>query len=232
MKKLKKILLVLFLLFCLVGISRALVKKLLTPTENLNFHSEEDYNAIVLKKEDQMAINEQTIGGLAGTTSTKYLVVYKHEYIGYISDNDALYSMGDKEANDSILRLKKESQSTTYPVRNNYYLSKYDGVNESEYYFHEVYENEIPMFVDLIKNEDGIEAGEKEGLNFIEQEKRCYFQDRATGKKLIEVTFLKNKTKFKVLSDKVSEYPTAVLIYLFYLTHYDYRLSPLLKIEE
>ncbi|MFK4567789.1 hypothetical protein [Enterococcus sp. UD-01] len=231
MKKLKKILLVLFLLFCLVGISRALVKKLLTPTENLNFHSEEDYNAIVLKKEDQMAIDEQTIGGLAGTSYTKYLVVYDREYIGYISD-DALYSMGDKEEDHYILWLKEESQSQTYPLRSNYYLSKYGGVSESGYYFHEVYENEIPMFVDLIKNEDGIEAGEKEGLNFIEQEKRCYFQDRATGKKLIEITFLKNKTKFKVLSDKVSEYPTAVLIYLFYLTHYDYRLSPLLKIED
>jgi hypothetical protein len=211
---------VLFLLFCLIVISNAVIKKLLTPTENPNFHSEEDYNAIALKKNDQLTIEEQRVRAIVGTTPTKYLVVYKHEYIGYIS-SDFLFSMEDK---GSILWLEKESQSTTYPARNNYYLSKYDGVNENEYYFHEVYDkNEIPMFVNLIKNEDGTEEGEKEGLNFIEQEKRYYFQDRATGKKLIEITFLKNKTKFKVLSDKVSEYPTSVLIYLFYLTHDNHR---------
>lgn len=231
MKKLKKILLVLFLLFCLVGISRALVKKLLTPTENLNFHSEEDYNNIILKKDDQMIIEEQHIRAIAGTSYTKYLVIYDREYIGYISD-DALYSMGDKEEDHYILWLKEESQSQTYPLRSNYYLSKYGGVSESEYYFHELYKNEKPTFVNLIKNSVNVKNGKKEGLNFIKTEERYYFQDRTTGKNLIEITFLKKKTKVKILSDKVSDYPTSILIYLSYLTHHAHRLNQLLKMED
>jgi hypothetical protein len=219
-KKLKKMLKGLFLLFCLIVISNAVIKKLLTPTENLNFHSEEDYNAIALKKEDQMTIEEQTVGAIAGTAYTKYMVVYDHEYIGYIGLFGSLYSMGDK---GGILWLEYESQSETYPARHNYYLNKYDRVSESDYYISDEYNNEIKWFVNLIKNEDGTEVGEQEGLNFIKQEERYYFQDRTTGKNLIEITFLKRKTKFKMLSDEVSEYPTSILIYLFYLTHDNHR---------
>jgi hypothetical protein len=187
MKKLKKILLVLFLLFCLVGISRALVKKLLTPTENLNFHSEEDYNNIILKKDDQMIIEEQHIRAIAGTAYTNYLVVYDHEYIGYIGNFDSLYSMSD----NSIVSLKDDFQSEIDATRKNYYLSKYSGVSESDYYFREESGNKKTRFVSLLKNSVNAKDRKKEGLNFIKQEERYYFQDRTTGKNLIDITFLK-----------------------------------------
>jgi hypothetical protein len=230
-KRLKKILKGLFLLFCLIVISNAVIKKLLTPTENPNFHSEEDYNNIILKKEDQMIIEEQNIGAIAGTAYTKYLVVYDREYIGYVL-YDWFYSMGSEHSYDTILKLDDESQSKIHPSRKNYYLSKYSSVSESDYYFREESGNKKTRFVSLLKNSVNAKDRKKEGLNFIKQEERYYFQDRTTGKNLIEITFLKKKTKVKILSDKVSDYPTSILIYLSYLTHHAHRLNQLLKMED
>jgi hypothetical protein len=225
MKKLRKEKKRIFYLVLSLAVLAIVVWQIITPNKNPNFHTEADYNQIKLEKNTVFTIKEKEISALFGSRS-EYLLIYKHEYIGLIEPDRRLYSMDDKYKDHKIIRLQANSPSITFPEGNNYYyLDKYNKWNESDFYIYVEYYEEELLQVNLVKNNGETGLPVTDGLNLIKIEDQYYFQDHNTGENIIEI-ISKNKKDikidhFKILSDKVSDYPTMDLIYLFFMIHYD-----------
>jgi hypothetical protein len=214
-----------FLLFlCLIGVVSRTIYNIVTPSINDTFRSIEAFNKIELTAGSELIIQRKIIHALFGSYEKDY-IIYKHEYIGYITDSNKLHSVNQPSINSSGKEIAwlystriEQDKLKDYDKERYSLLLTHRELKETDYY---IYKNRKGQ-INLVKNKgpredkDGKNHYEKNGLNYIEEGEKRYFQDYESGEKVVEITLgKKGYNIYKILSDKAANYPTVYLIYLF-----------------
>jgi hypothetical protein len=214
-----------FLLFlCLIGVLSRTIYNIVTPSINDTFRSIEAFNKIELTAGSELIIQRKIIHALFGSYEKDY-IIYKHEYIGYIDMYDTLYSVNQPGITSSGKRIvllystnSEQDKFIDYDKETYDYLCSHRKLKETDYYIY----NDRKGQINLVKNKgpredkDGKNHYEKNGLNYIEEGEKRYFQDYESGEKVVEITLgKKGYNIYKILNDKAADYPTVYLIYLF-----------------
>ncbi|MTD37538.1 hypothetical protein GIX45_02595 [Erwinia sp. CPCC 100877] len=223
-KKPRHLFLKFLLSLCLIGVVSRIIYNIVTPNINDTFRSIEAFNKIKLTAGSELIIQRKTIHALLGSYEEDY-IIYKHEYVGYINMYDTLHSVSQPNITFvgkrivSLYATNGEQDKLIDHDKETYtYLRTHRKLKETDYY---IYNNRKGQ-INLVKNKgpredkDGKNHYEKNGLNYIKEDEKRYFQDYESGEKVVEITLgKKGYNIYKILSDKAADYPTIYLIYLF-----------------
>ncbi|MTD37539.1 hypothetical protein GIX45_02600 [Erwinia sp. CPCC 100877] len=222
--KLRHLFLKFILLLCLIGVVSRTIYNIVTPNINDTFRSIEAFNKIKLTAGSELIIQRKTIHALLGSYEKDY-IIYKHEYVGYINMYDTLHSVSQPNitfTGEQIVSLYAPNNKQDKIIKNDKesykYLRTHRTLKETDYYIYRSGEGQVNLVKNRGPKEDknGENHFEKNGLNYIKEGEKRYFQDYESGEKVVEITLgKKGYNIYKILSDKAADYPTVYLIYLF-----------------